>query len=199
MATQEGIQILVAAGIGLSLAPPILIIQAATPFADRAACTAFWVLMRSLGATTGLAVLTAILSTGIRDRFEKIDGYGTVFEEPKGSSGYHALHAIKDERTRTQVLNAFAMSMRVSCGTVVLELMTDMLPCWKCVPLCCSPREFCTWYLELTTVNTLYEIIFVGSSSAGVRDELWERSERAKPSSRTDRGRCRGGRTAHSG
>lgn len=113
MATQEGLLLLASVGVGISLMPPILVIQAAMPWRDMAASTSTWVLMRSLGATVGLAIFTAILNTGIRQRFVKIPGYGTVFQVPEGTTGYKALHDLPEGETRTQVLEAFADSVKV--------------------------------------------------------------------------------------
>lgn len=52
-ATQEGLQIITAVGVGLSLATPILILQAAMPLKDMAAATSAWQLTRSLGGSIG--------------------------------------------------------------------------------------------------------------------------------------------------
>ncbi|WOO79005.1 putative transporterc [Vanrija pseudolonga] len=112
-ATQEGLQIITATGIGLSLSPPILVIQAAMPFRDMAAATSTWVLARSLGATIGLAVFGAILNAGIRQRFARIPGYGVEFVAPESSAGYRALHELADGETKTAVLKAFADSVRM--------------------------------------------------------------------------------------
>lgn len=110
---QEGLQIITATGIGLSLSPPILVIQAAMPFRDMAAATSTWVLARSLGATIGLAVFGAILNAGVRQRFAKIPGYGTEFTAPESSAGYRALHELPDGATKAAVLKAFADSVRM--------------------------------------------------------------------------------------
>jgi len=63
---------------------------------------------------SGLAVLTALLNAGIRTRFSKIEGYGTVFQAPQGSEGYAALHDLPDGPTRDAALKAFADSFKVS-------------------------------------------------------------------------------------
>ncbi|KAL1410581.1 hypothetical protein Q8F55_004594 [Vanrija albida] len=110
--TQEGLQVITAAGIGLSLSPPILLIQAAMPFRDMAAATSTWVLARSLGATIGLAVFGAILNAGIRQRFAKIPGYGVAFSAPTSSADYAKLHRLPAE-TRRAALTAFADSVRM--------------------------------------------------------------------------------------
>lgn len=117
MATQEGLLFLASAGVGTSLMPPILLIQAAMPLADMAASTATWVLMRSLGATIGLAVFTAILNTGLRTRFERIPGYGVEFTVPHGTTGYRGLHDLPEGEMKRRVLAAFADSVRVSTGS----------------------------------------------------------------------------------
>ncbi|WVQ80702.1 hypothetical protein IAT38_002807 [Cryptococcus sp. DSM 104549] len=119
-ATQEGLLIIVAGGIGLAVSTPMLVIQAAMPGKDMAAATAGWVLMRSMGACVGLAIFTAIFNTGLRSRFSKIEGYGTVFSAPTNTEGYQAMRNIPDGETRALVLKAFADAMRrcwiISCG-----------------------------------------------------------------------------------
>lgn len=52
-AVQETILGVAAAGIGLSLSTPMLVIQAAMPAKDMAAATSAWMLVRSMSATTG--------------------------------------------------------------------------------------------------------------------------------------------------
>ena len=61
----------------------------------------------------GLAVFTGLLNTQVRSRFSKIEGYGTVFTEPKGSEGYAVLQNLPDGPIKDQVLDAFAQSFRV--------------------------------------------------------------------------------------
>ncbi|WWC61572.1 uncharacterized protein I303_104156 [Kwoniella dejecticola CBS 10117] len=131
-ATQEGIQVVVAAGIGLAISSPMLVIQASMPGKDMAASTAAWTLTRSIGACIGLAIFTAVFNTGIRSRFSKIEGYGTVFTAPTGTAGYHALHDLPDGDLKNSVLKAFADSMRVcwiigcalSCTALAITLCT---------------------------------------------------------------------------
>ncbi|WWC70488.1 uncharacterized protein I206_104439 [Kwoniella pini CBS 10737] len=131
-ATQEGIQVIVAAGIGLAISTPMLVIQASMPGKDMAASTAAWTLTRSIGACIGLAIFTAVFNTGLRSRFSKIEGYGTVFTVPTGTQGYHALHDLPEGELRNSVLNAFADSMRVcwiigcalSCTALAITLCT---------------------------------------------------------------------------
>ncbi len=52
-AIQEGVQVLIGFGTGISLSTPMLIVQAAMPFKDMAAATSAWILCRSLAATIG--------------------------------------------------------------------------------------------------------------------------------------------------
>jgi len=66
VATQEGILVIGGLGIGLSLAVPLLILQAAMPLKEMAATTSAWTLTRNLGGSIGLAVFTAVLNTQLR-------------------------------------------------------------------------------------------------------------------------------------
>ncbi|WVR07306.1 hypothetical protein IAU60_004347 [Kwoniella sp. DSM 27419] len=130
-ATQEGLQVLPAAGVGMAISTPMLVIQASMPGKDMAAATAAWVLMRSIGACVGVAVFTAVFNTGLRSRFSTIEGYGTVFTAPTSTEGYRALHDLPED-LKSRVLTAFANSMRVcwiigcalSCAALALTLCT---------------------------------------------------------------------------
>ncbi|WRT66093.1 uncharacterized protein IL334_003046 [Kwoniella shivajii] len=131
-ATQEGIQVIVSAGIGLSISLPMLVIQASMPGKDMAASTAAWTLMRSIAACIGIAIFTAVFNTGLRSRFSKIEGYGTSFVAPTSAAGYHALHDLPDGPTKTALLRAFADSMRIcwligcafACSALAITLCT---------------------------------------------------------------------------
>lgn len=126
VATQTGLLSLASFGTGLSITTPILVIQAAMPLEDMAAATSAWVLVRSFGATigeratvlirliSGIAIFTAVLNDGLRARFEAIPGYGTLFEVPTNTEGYHAIHDLPEGEIRSSVLTAFADSFRVS-------------------------------------------------------------------------------------
>lgn len=89
-----------------------MIIQAAMPVKDMAASMSAWVLLRSIGAAVGLAVFTALLNAEMRSRFEKIPGFGDVFDVPKSSEGYRRLQELPPDLKST-VLKAFANSFRV--------------------------------------------------------------------------------------
>ncbi|ORY34557.1 major facilitator superfamily domain-containing protein [Naematelia encephala] len=132
LGTQEGLQVLAAAGFGLAVASPMTLLQAAMPIKDMAASTSAWVLVRSLGATIGLAVLTAVLNSSLRARFEKIEGYGTVFQIPTGSQGYAALKDLPDGPTKTAVLKAFSDSLRlcwiINCSLLAAALVARPSP-----------------------------------------------------------------------
>ena len=52
-ALQEGLQVVTAVGVGLSLSTPILILQAAMPLKEMAAATSAWQLTRALGGSIG--------------------------------------------------------------------------------------------------------------------------------------------------
>lgn len=140
-ATQEGLQVVTAVGVGLSLSTPVLILQAAMPLKEMAAATSAWQLTRALGGSIGtlllsedrdayfhvvsrgarelifgqgLAVFTAILNSDMRSRFEQIPGYGTEFEVPTSAAGYRALADLQEGETKTAVLSAFSDALRVS-------------------------------------------------------------------------------------
>ena len=120
MAMQEGLQILAAMGIGLSLQVTMLIIQAAMPLKEMAAATSAWLLTRSLGGSIGLAVFTAVLNTSLRSKFQQIPGYGVDFTVPESAAGYQALQNMPDGTTKTNVLRAFSDSLGIcwliDCG-----------------------------------------------------------------------------------
>ena len=54
-ALQEGLQVVTAVGVGLSLSTPILILQAAMPLKEMAAATSAWQLTRALGGSIGMS------------------------------------------------------------------------------------------------------------------------------------------------
>lgn len=56
-ALQEGLQVVTAVGVGLSLSTPILILQAAMPLKEMAAATSAWQLTRALGGSIGMSRL----------------------------------------------------------------------------------------------------------------------------------------------
>jgi hypothetical protein len=74
----------------------------------------------------GLAVLTALLNTGIRSKFSQIPGYGTEFQAPHGSEGYTALHELTGE-TKEQVLSAFAAAFKVRFHYQAFMFLADEL------------------------------------------------------------------------
>ena len=111
--TQLGIQIIASVGVGLAIQTPMIVIQSAMPTCDMAASMSAWILLRSLAAAIGVAVFSAILSSEMNSRFEKIPGFGTEFQVPKGTEGYVALQKLPSE-TKRVVLDAFAKSFRVS-------------------------------------------------------------------------------------
>jgi hypothetical protein len=133
-ALQEGLQVVTAVGVGLSLSTPILILQAAMPLKEMAAATSAWQLTRALGGSIGmslpllliyklklnlikgLAVFTAILNSDMRSRFEQIPGYRTEFQVPTSAAGYRDLAALPEGETKTAVLSAFSDALRVSFG-----------------------------------------------------------------------------------
>ncbi|WVQ75072.1 hypothetical protein IAR50_004681 [Cryptococcus sp. DSM 104548] len=129
-ATQEGLLVLAAVGIGFSLQSPMLILQAAMPLKEMAAATSAWSLTRMMGGSIGLAVFTAILNTEMRSKFQAIAGYGTVFTVPESASGYSALQDLPDGSTKDQVMVAFADSFRtcwiIGCAFFLVALVLTL-------------------------------------------------------------------------
>jgi len=85
-------------------------------------------------------VLSALLNTGMRIKFSKIDGYGTVFTAPSGAEGYTTLHELTGQ-TKVDVLSAFAASFRVSRTYLPRVVNTKSIqPCWLigCIALACA-------------------------------------------------------------
>jgi hypothetical protein len=62
-ALQEGLQVVTAVGVGLSLSTPILILQAAMPLKEMAAATSAWQLTRALGGSIGMSLVPIALSS----------------------------------------------------------------------------------------------------------------------------------------
>ena len=153
----EGLQVVAAVGIGLSMQPPLIACQAAMPLREVASVTAVFSIARPIGASigeplrlgvpvlfaewngSGVAVFEAILNAGIRSRFSRIPGYGTVFTAPTGIEGYTALQDIGDPQTREAVLTAFADSMKVRNAIDISEI-TLML---SSRPAGSSIRRYC--------------------------------------------------------
>ncbi|KAL7418301.1 hypothetical protein Q5752_006757 [Cryptotrichosporon argae] len=135
-AAQEALVAVIGLAIGMSVSPPMLLIQAAMPFRDMAAATSAWVMFRSLAATVGLAVNTAILNAELAQRFPEIPGYGTEFTLPQGTDGYAALHDLAPGPTRDAVLAAFAASFRpcwiLGCAGLAFAL---------CLTACTKPID----------------------------------------------------------
>ena len=127
-ATQCGLLALAGLGIGLSLQVPLLILQASMPLKEMAAVTSAWTLTRSLGGSVGLAVYTAVLNAGIRQRFQTIPGFGTEFQLPQGNSGYATLHDLPDGPTKTAVLEAFADSLKVGRSVLMTHTRSHSRP-----------------------------------------------------------------------
>ena len=130
LATLEGLQIIAAIGIGLSMQPPLIACQAAMPLKEVASITAVFSLARPIGCAigqfsfclfyleftlrvSGVGLFEAIFNAGIRSRFSAIPGYGTSFTAPTGIQGYTALHDLSDPQTKVAVLTAFGDSMKV--------------------------------------------------------------------------------------
>lgn len=114
LSLQIGLLILAGFGVGLSLATPLLILQAAMPLKEMAAVTAAWTLTRSLGGSVGVAVFTAILNTNLRNKFAKVDAaYGGNVGVPTSLGGYQAIHSMPDSPLKRAVLAAFADSFKL--------------------------------------------------------------------------------------
>jgi len=112
IAAQEIALVVTAFGLGLALAVPLLCIQAAMPLKEMAASTTAWLLTRSLGGTLGIAVFQAVLTSGLRSRFPKLQGYGTDFGIPENLQGYRQLANLPHGPERDAALNAFSDALR---------------------------------------------------------------------------------------
>jgi hypothetical protein len=145
------ILIIAGLGVGLSLAVPLIMIQAvslsvpsghpptlmltprlcnqAMPLKEMAASTSSWLLTRSLGGTLGIAVFQSVISSGLQSRFPKLEGYGTMFGIPRDLSGYKQIHDLPQGPIRDGAITAFSHSLRVGNEVPILPLRcTD--PCW---------------------------------------------------------------------
>ncbi|WVO13827.1 hypothetical protein L204_101450 [Cryptococcus depauperatus] len=132
LAIQEGLLVVTAVGIGLSLQTTLLVLQAAMPLKEMAASTSAFFLTRTIGGSIGLAIFTAVLNTNLRSRFKDIAGFGTAFRVPKSASDYALLHQLPEGTMKDQVMVAFADSFKqcwiIACGflsgCLVLTLWT---------------------------------------------------------------------------
>lgn len=121
-----GLQVITGFGLGLSIQPQLIAMQAAMPLKEVGAVTSAYMLARPMGATIGLAIDQAVLNTGIRSRFEAIPGYGTVFEAPTNEAGYAALHALPEGSMKDRIMAAFADSMKV-CWIIHIAVLLAAL------------------------------------------------------------------------
>jgi hypothetical protein len=132
LALQEGLLVVAAIGIGLSLSVPVICIQAAMPLKETGVATTAWSLTRSLGGSVGLALFTAVLNTNLRSKFAAIEGYGVDFQVPEDASGYKALQDLPDGRQKDQVLGAFADSLGlcwiIDCAVLIVALLVSAIP-----------------------------------------------------------------------
>ncbi|WVF68426.1 hypothetical protein IAT40_003191 [Kwoniella sp. CBS 6097] len=130
LATLEGLLALAGIGCGLSLSTPMLVIQSAMPLKDMAASTSAWSLTRTMGGSMGLPIFSAILNTGLRSRFQSLEGYGTLFTVPESASDYKKLHELPDGSIKDAVMAAFADSFRicwiVACAFFLLALVITL-------------------------------------------------------------------------
>lgn len=120
-AVSATVQVVCGLGVGLCLAATMLVIQAAMPMKDMASATAAWVLLRSMGATVGVAITQAVYNSGMRANLARIPGYGVDFEAPAGAQGYAALQALPQGPQRDAVLQRVSDAFKVSvqcCGAI---------------------------------------------------------------------------------
>lgn len=123
MPRQHGLLVLLAIGIGGAIQTPLLILQAAMPLRDMAAVTSAWVLTRSLGGSVGVSVLTAVLNTNLRHKFDAVQAkYGDAVGVPTDAAGYMAMKAMPEGPEKNAVLAAFADSFK-PCWIVALVLL----------------------------------------------------------------------------
>lgn len=183
---QEGLQIVAGVGVGLSLATPILILQAAMPLKEMAAATSAWQLTRALGGSIGLAVFTAILNSDMRSRFEQIPGYGTEFNVPTSAAGYRALADLPEGETKTAVLGAFSDALGlcwiINAGFFFACLVVCLLP--SILPLLPSTSSLPPADLIAHPLILAFE---------DWRTQTSARRNRRQGREQGRRGRCRGG------
>ena len=89
-------------------------------------------------------MFTALLNSELRDRFSKIDGYGTVFTVPRSAEDYRKLHELPDGLKDT-VIDAFARSFGVSRALhargKMLTYAIGLLARWSGTTCICIHRE----------------------------------------------------------
>jgi hypothetical protein len=83
------------------------------PLKEMAACMSACTLSQALGATLGIAIFQAVISSGLASRFPSLPGYGRNFGIPNGLDGYRTLHSLGTEEGM-RALEAFSLSLRVS-------------------------------------------------------------------------------------
>lgn len=141
---QEIVLIVAAFGVGMSLAVPLLLIQAvrphlllfewtlpltrslqAMPLKEMAASTGAWLLTRSLGGTLGIAVFQAVLQAGLQSKFPSLEGYGRDFGIPQNLQEYHQIYNLPAGSERDAALTAFSDSLRVSRRIAPIKVFSD--------------------------------------------------------------------------
>lgn len=181
-AAQEIVLIVAAFGIGMSLAVPLLLIQAvskpamslrawqrgphthspqAMPLKEMAASTGAWLLTRSLGGTLGIAVFQAVLQAGLQSKFPSLEGYGRDFGIPQNLQEYHQIYNLPTGSERDAALTAFSESLKVRLQVVslLIELGADIVRSSFCT-LCgvlSSASPFCSRSLPATTRCSAYQ------------------------------------------
>lgn len=112
LAINEVCPMIAAIGIGMSLQPPLILLQAAMPLGDMAASASSFMLVRSLGATTGISIAGSVLATRQQALLAGVQGY-TFVGVPSTRAEYDAMQNLQPESLRLQVLGAFADSFQV--------------------------------------------------------------------------------------
>lgn len=146
LAINEVCPMIAAIGIGMSLQPPLILLQAAMPLGDMAASASSFMLVRSLGATTGISIAGSVLATRQQALLAGVQDY-TFVGVPSTRAEYDAMQNLQPESLRLQVLGAFADSFQVCPPSNALDLHEFALirsSCWYiCRPS--SPSSLASW------------------------------------------------------
>ncbi|TDL18787.1 MFS general substrate transporter [Rickenella mellea] len=107
-AQQEIIILIPALGIGCLFLAPMIALQAAMPLKDIPTATATFGLVRTLGGTVGISIGDTIISSQLRRRLPKIQGYQASDTLTNNISGLSRIQPIE---LRNQVLHAYSKSI----------------------------------------------------------------------------------------
>ncbi|TDL18128.1 MFS general substrate transporter [Rickenella mellea] len=106
---QQEITILIPAlGIGCLYLAPMIALQAAMPLKDIPTATAAFGLVRTLGGTVGISIGDTIISSQLRKRLSRIQGYQASDALTNNISGLSSIQPIE---LRSQVLHTYSKSI----------------------------------------------------------------------------------------